>query len=200
MTEWNQESRRSYTPKQSEEAARKLDDTPPESMAFLQGDQAPAEIGSVMPQPPGWPRPSRKYGLPSWQTEVQNIIENAMLTATGKIGTEQDFEAVKNRLRYLEAYQPNLSGEMLARCDTAIELLRDRVKEYEHRNINQFIRTIARFVSGRIDKPGQLVEAESYLADLTNRRLKLAGEYARASDLYISRLTERIREYRERKI
>ncbi|MBA7491442.1 hypothetical protein ES702_01988 [subsurface metagenome] len=199
MTEWNRESRRSYTPKESEQAAKKLEETPPETMDFLKGDEAPAEIGSAMPQPPGYPLPARKYGLPSWQTQVQNMVEDAMLTVTGPIGTEQDFENVRNRLKYLLAYQPNLAGDMLTRCDTAIQLLKERVKEYEYSNINQFIKKIAGFVSSPIRTQEQLAEAGGYLSDLTNRRIKLAGEYARAGDLYIARLTERIRDYRERK-
>jgi len=199
MTIWNREQRRDYTLKQSQEAAKKLDETPPESMAFLQGDELPAGMGTPgIPQPPEGPHPARPYGLPRWQTEPKNMIDDTMTKWTGPIDTEQDYEAVQDRLRYLLAYQPTLAGEMRIRCDTAIRLLKDRVKEYEQRNINQFIRTIDKFVSRRIDTPAQLVEAENYLSDLTERRLKLANEYARAADEYISRLTERIRNYRER--
>lgn len=199
MTEWNRESRRSYTPKESEQAARKLEETPPETMDFMKGEELPAgmEIGSAMPQPPGYPLPARKYGLPSWQTQVQSMIEDAMLTSTGKIGTEQDFENVQNRLKYLLAYQPNLGGDMLTRCDTAIGLLKERVKEYEHSNINEFIKTINKFTNRRIDTPEKLAEGQGYLADLTERRTKLAGDYARAANEYISRLTERIRQFQE---
>jgi len=184
---------------QSQEAAKKLDDQPVESMDFLQGDQLPTgmEIGSVIPQPPGYPLPARKYGLPSWETEVQNLIENAMLTGTGEIGTEQDLENVQNRLKYLVAYQPQLSGEMRTRCDTAIRLLTDRAKEYRHRNINEFIKTICNFVSSPIRTTEQLVEATGYLIDLTQRRTKLANEYGHAADVFIGRLDARIREYRE---
>jgi len=128
---------------------------------------------------------------------VQDMISNAMLTSTGEIGTEQDLENVQNRIKYLVAYQPTLVEEMRIRCDTAIRLLKDRVKEYEQRNINQFIKQIDRFTSRSIREPEQLVEAENYLVDLTQRRLKLANEYARSADLYISRLTERIRKYKE---
>lgn len=195
---WNREQRRDYTAKQSQEAAKKLEESPPESMDFMQADPAPAEIGGPgIPQPPEYPQPARPWGLPRWQTECKNMIDDAMLTSTGQIDTEQDYQAVNNRLRYLEKYQPNLAGEMRTRCDTAIDLLKERVKEYEHRNINEFIRAINSFVSSPIREPGQLVQAENYLADLTNRRLKLAGDYARAANEYISRLTERIRNYRE---
>ncbi len=199
MAKYSRESRRNYTAKESQEAAKKLEEMPPESMDFLKGDELPAgmEIGSAIPQPPGYPLPARKYGLPSWQTQVQNMIEDAMLTSTGFIGTEQDYEAVQNRLRYLLSYQPNLAGEMRIRCDTAIRLLKERVKLYQHSNINQLIKLIANFVSSPIRNPCQLVEAQNYLSDLTNRRLKLAGEYARAADLYVSRLSERIRQYQE---
>lgn len=190
---------RDYTLKESEEAAKKLDDMSVESMDFMKGDEAPAgmDIGSAIPQPPGYPLPARKYGLPSWETEVQNMIENAMLSSTGEIATEQDLENVKNRLRYLLSYQPNLSGEMRIRCDTAIRLLKDRVTEYKHTNINQFIRTIANFVGSPIRKPEQLAEAEGYLGNLTQRRLKLAGDYARGADVFICRLKARIAEYQE---
>ena len=39
-----------------------------------------------MPIPPGWPLPARKYGLPSWETEVQNMIEKLVqsIRAAGK--------------------------------------------------------------------------------------------------------------------
>ncbi len=197
---WNREQRRDYTTKQSQEAAKKLEDMPVENMAFLQGEELPVGMemgGPGIPQPPEYPQPARPQGLPRWQTEPKNMIDDTMTKWTGPIDTEQDYEAVQDRLRYLLAYQPTLSGEMRIRCDTAIRLLKDRVKEYEQKNINQFIRTIDKFVSRRIDTPAQLVEAENYLADLTERRLKLAGEYARAANEYISRLTERIRNYRE---
>lgn len=201
MTTWNRESRRDYTLKQSQEAERKLEEMPVESMAFLQGEQLPTGLGGPgIPQPPEYPQPARPQGLPRWQTEPKNMIDDVMTKWTGPIDTEQNYEAVLNRLNYLLKYQPQLSGEMRIRCDTAIQLLKDRVKEYELRNINQFIRTIDRFTSRRISEPEQLVQAEAYLADLTERRTKLANEYARAANEYISRLTERIREYRERKI
>ena len=163
----------------------------------MKGDEAPAQIGSSLPTPPGWPLPARKYGLPSWQVQVQDMIENAMLTGTGPISTEQDFENVKNRLKYLLAYQPNLTGEMLTRCETAIRLLRDREKQYKFRNINEFIKQISNFVSSPIRNPKQLVEAQGYLGSLTQRRVKLANQYARAADVFLGRLQARIAEYKE---
>lgn len=199
---WNREQRRDYTARESQQAAKKLEDTPPTIMDFMKGEELPAgmEIGSAMPPPPGYPLPARKYGLPSWQVQIQDMVENAMLTSTGKIGTEQDLENVQNRLKYLLAYQPNLAGDMLTRCKTAIELLKEREKEYKYTNINEFIKTINKFTSRRIDTPEELAEAQGYLGSLTSRRTKLAGDYARAANEYISRLTERIRNYRGRKI
>jgi len=203
MTTWNREKRRDYTAKQSQEAAKKLEETPPESMDFLQGEQVPTGMetaGPGIPQPPEYPQPARPQGLPRWQTEPKNMIDDVMTKWTGPIDTEQNFEAVQNRLRYLLKYQKSLHGEMLTRCNTAIELLKDRVKEYRHSNINEFIKTIDKFTARPITKPGQLVEAQNYLTDLTQRRTQLAGEYARGADVYISRLTDVIRNYRERKI
>jgi len=136
--------------------------------------------------------------LPRWQTEPQNMIDDVMTRWIKPIKTQQNYEAVQDRLRYLRAYQPKLTGEIRVRCDTAIKLLEEKVNEFETKNIYRFIRKIAAFVRKPIENEAQLKEAEDYISQLTERSAKLVGNYARAVNEYISRLKDLINNYREK--
>jgi len=193
---------REKTAKEGLEGAKKMDKMPVESINFLQSELneiAGTNISSpAIPQPPEYPQPARPKGLPRWQTEPQNMIDDVMTRWIKPIKTQQNYEAVQDRLRYLRAYQPKLTGEMRVRCDTAIKLLEEKVNEFETKNIYRFIRKIAAFVRKPIENEAQLKEAEDYISQLTERSAKLVGNYARAVNEYISRLKDLINNYREK--
>jgi len=145
----------------------------------------------------GSPKKKRLSTTPSWESEPDDLVRNIVLAFSTPLATKDRYDLAKDRLLKLEGYMPMFSGEEKVKAEAMVNMLKERMNEYERTNPQGLVSKVADFASKLIQTDEQLAQAKSYLASLKRMRLSLVGAWARTMDKYISNLETLISQYQE---
>jgi len=126
---------------------------------------------------------------------IEYLIEDTKVKWTGEIKDEQNYLSAKNRLDVLQTYLPTLKGKVKQEVQNLVNVLSERIREYEDKSLNYLVTSVYDFVQKPINNDAELTTAKDYLAKLKNARVNLVGNWANTVDTLINKLENLIEQY-----
>jgi len=160
-------------------------------------DRLKKEISQIILGSPAVKKIPTSTFLPSTDPEI--VIEEVLTRRTGPIVDEEDYTGRKNRLSFLEKWLPMLSGDKRKRAEVAINILRERIKEYEAKDIRFLMARASDLLDRGIVSDEDFGYAKHLINLLEEKKSQVTGYWESALGSYISKLKDMASEYYEKR-
>jgi len=160
-------------------------------------DRLKKEISQIILGSPAVKKIPTSTFLPSTDPEI--IIEEVLTRRTGPIVDEEDYIGRKNRLSFLEKWLPMLSGDKRKRAELAINILKQRMEEYEKEDVRFLIAKASDFLERGILSDEDFGYAEHLINLLEKKKGEMTGYWEATLESYISKLRDVTSEYYEKR-